>query len=535
LIGQRAAGRWITTTFGDMLARARDIASGLVARGLKPGDRLLILSGEGIDHAALMLGAMLARVVTVPISTGYSRAPDRSRLAYLLQLVRPGMVFADDEHEFGAALDDAVRAGAIRLAAGAGMDGLNQLEHIAPPIDVHAALASIAHQTVFRMLLTSGSTAMPKGVIQTHGMNCASLAFDASLSTLPPGPREPHIVLDWLPWSHVGGSITTFNNILLAGASLYLDDGRPVPGQFDATIRNLMEFPPGIFASPPAGFAMLVEAMDRDPELRASFFSRLIYVKSGAAAMPEEVRRRFQRHSIALVGDGTPILMGYGTTETHGVISVTSDTRRPSLLGLPKPGVIVKLAPVGDRFEVSIKSASVTPGYFGDDAATAAAFDEEGFFRTGDSATIDPDEPGQGLVYAGRIGENFKMATGTWVAGSDLRAAVMDALDGMADDCVVLGEGQVAIGLMIWTSDDDSERRTRICKALRRFNEAATGASRRIGRVIFSRILISADRFERTEKGSLNRVLILSDRRVEIDLLYADSPGALVTDLSSAP
>lgn len=534
LLAQRVGEGWKTISYGEMLSRARRVAAGLLACGLAPGDRILVLSYESIDHAALLFGAMMSSIVLVPLSVGYSLSGDLGRLDHLVRLIEAKMVFAEDARLFGPALVLAGSAGAARLVSGDGDDGLGRLETMAVPVDVMTSLDSITPDTVFKILLTSGSTALPRAVIQTHRMSCASLAFEEALSSMPPCPREPHVVLDWLPWSHVGGAITTLNNVLLAGASLYLDDGKPVPGRFDPTIRNLKEFPPEVFASPPAGCAMLVQAMDDDIALRSLFFSRLRYVKSGAAGMPESVRRAFQRYSVAQTGHTTPILMGYGTTETHGVISVTWDTERPFLLGHPKPGVVLKLVPFEDRFELRVKSDSVTPGYFRDPEATAAAMDEEGFFRTGDSAVLDPDDLSEGLIFAGRLGENFKMATGTWVPAGDLRAAVLDALDGRADDALVLGEGRAHLTLMLWAPDDPARRRA-ICAAVRRFNASASGASRRIARIVFSSCPISADRFERTEKGTLNRGAIIAHRRDEVDRLYAEPfvPDDHVIDLTT--
>lgn len=514
-----AEGAWDTITYGQLLDRALRIAAAFGACGYQPGERVLVLTGPGIDHAAIMFGAMLARLVTVPLSAAYALVADRSRLQHAVRLIRPAVVFADDADACADALRDFKKDGISTFSSSDGT--IAALEECVAPVDPVDALTEIDSDTIFKLLLTSGSTAMPKAVIQTHGMSCASLAFEASISTLPQGLREPQVVLDWMPWSHVGGGITIFNNILFTGASLYLDQGRPVPGQFDATIRNLKSFPQEVYGTLPIGLAMLADAMDKDEALRTSFFSRLLYIKSGGAALPEELRLHFQNHAVRATGREIPILMAYGTTETHGVLSVTQESQRAFLLGLPKPGVLAKLAPDGTRLELRIKAASVTPGYFADEAATAAAFDEEGFFRTGDSVIIDADGLGAGLVFAGRSGDNFKIASGTWVSAAELRADVLNALDGEATDCLIVGEGQMQVGAFIWC-DDAPGRRERIVTLLKSYNAAATGESRRIGRILFSAMMISSERFERTEKGSLNRTLIIANRAAEMANLYED-------------
>lgn len=514
-----ADGRWKTITYRQLLDRALSLAAAFSARGYLPEQRVLVLTGPGIDHAAIMFGAMLARLVTVPLSPAYAQVADRSRLKYAVELVQPVVAFADDAAACADALCELRDSNIFTLSSSDG--SLAAFEQSAIPEDPDEALKKIDADTIFKLLLTSGSTAMPKAVIQTHGMSCASLAFEASISTLPTGIRDPQIVLDWMPWSHVGGGITIFNNILFSGASLYLDQGRPVQGQFDATIRNLKSFPQEAYGTLPIGLAMLADAMDKDEALRKSFFSRLLYIKSGGAALPEELRRHFQSHALRATGKEIPILMGYGTTETHGVLSVTQESQRSFLLGLPKPGVIAKLAPAAAGYELRIKAASVTPGYFADDATTTAAFDDEGFFCTGDGAMIDSDGLGAGLVFTGRAGDNFKIASGTWVSAAELRADVLDALDGEASDCVIVGEGQMQIGALIWC-DAEPGRHERIIRLLKRYNDAATGDSRRIGRVLFSELPISSERFERTEKGSLNRSLIIANRAAEIARLYGD-------------
>jgi len=359
-------------------------------------------------------------------------------------------------------------------------------------------------------------------------MSCASLAFEASLTTKGIGLRAPERELSWLPWSHVGGGITVFNNVLYAGRSLYLDDGKPVAGQFDDTVRNLRELLPEEFASPPAGLAMLVPELERDAAFRVAFLKGLRYVKAGAAALPEAVGRRFQSMAVAVTGHEIALLSGYGTTETHGIMSLTWPCQQASALGLPKPGVLLKLVPDEDRYEIRIRCASVTPGYFDAPEATAEAFDEEGFFRTGDMARFDPERPSDGLFFAGRSGENFKMSTGTWVLAGQLRMILLDVLDGLVTDCLVIGEGREDLGLIIW---GDREAADEVTSRMQAFNRTV-GASQRIRRLIFSSLPIQEDQFERTEKGSLNRNRIIAAREREIDLLFASDGDELVTLLT---
>ena len=523
---ETGVGTWRTETYVGMLDRARRIAAALADLGLERGDRLLVLSGESIDHLALSFGAMFAGILTVPLSVGYAMAADTSRLEHVLKLVTPRVVFASDRQHYGDAVVIAQAAGAIALYAGDGPDELSGLERAARPVEIATALAGIHHDTAYKVLMTSGSSSLPKGVIQTHGMSCASLAFEASLTTQPPGLRPEAVVIDGLPWSHVGGSITVFNNVLLAGASLYLDEGKPVPGRFDASLRNFAQFPQEHFATTPAGYAMLVDAMDRDTGFRQRFFSRLQTIKTGAAAMPEDIRNRFQAHARAATGHEFPFLIGYGSTEMHGVISLTRQDDRPFSIGLPKPGVLAKLVPAGDVFEIRVKSLSLTPGYIGDPAATAAAMDDEGFFCTGDSATFSEDSGAEAILFAGRLGENFKLATGTWVAAADLRDKLLTALSGQISDCLVVGEAQTELGLLVWPIAGHAPSPERIEKSVRMYNASAGGSSQIIRRVMVSALPISPERFERTEKGTINRSLVLAHRWDELRRLFgAEAPG----------
>lgn len=523
LIGEpERAGGWRTISYGAMLARAVRIAIGFRARGFVVGDRIVILSGPGIEHAAVMFGAMMAGMVSIALSPTYALAADRARFTHVLARLEPAVVFSTQASEFAAALTEAKAAGAMTLDA----SDLNRLEHEGNIVSAQALLDGIDANTVYKLLMTSGSTALPKAVIQTHGMACASLAFEASLSTHSKNLRAPHVVLDWLPWSHVGGGITIINNVIHAGASLYLDQGRPVSGQFEATIANLKLFPQEVFATMPIGLSMLADAMDADQNLRTQFFSRLLYVKSGAAAMPAETARRFQDHARAATGRPVPILMGYGTTETHGVLSVTRHSDHANLLGLPKPGVVAKLVPVHDQYELRIKAKSVTPGYFRDESSTQTAFDNEGFFCTRDGVALS-DDPLDGLTFTGRMSENFKLATGTWVAAGSLAATLLERLAEDVSDCLVVGEGEHDVRALIWLKPAAEGGSSRIAAGLAALNYESAGSSGRIVAALVSAKPISAEQFERTEKGSLNRSMIMAGRAEEIASLYDRADGSL--------
>ena len=385
-IGERdGSGQWVFVTYGEANARADAVATALLQRGLGPQTPLMVLSGNSIEHGVLMLGAMKARVPVAPVSVPYSlMSPGHEKLRHVVEVARPRMLFVDNAPLFAAALADINMTG-IELvvcrakSGGAVPDGAITYQDLCDtPVDrtaVRASMDRITHDTVGKYLFTSGSTGMPKGVIQTQGMMCAVVAGQEALRDDEPDPDEVPETLEWMPWNHISAGNISFNNVLNQMGTLYLDAGKPIPGLFEQTIANLREVSPMVFGSAPVAFAMLADAMERDPALRRSFFRRLKYMAYGGATLSSDLYDRMQALAVAETGMRIPFTTMYGATETQGITVVHWITDRVGLIGLPLPGLTLKLVPNGTKMEVRVKWATVTPGYLNDPAKTAEAFD----------------------------------------------------------------------------------------------------------------------------------------------------------------
>jgi feruloyl-CoA synthase len=344
--------------------------------------------------------------------------------------------------------------------------------------------------------------------------------------------------LEWMPWSHISAGNIGFNGALWGGGTVHLDEGKPIPGMFETTIKNLYEVSPIVFGSAPIAFGMLAEAMERDPALRASFFKNLRYMAYGGATLSNDVYERIQALAIAETGHRIPLTTMYGATETQGITVTHWITERVGLVGLPLPGITLKLVPNGSKFEVRVKGPTVTSGYHNDPAKTAAAFDEEGFYKLGDAARfVDDADPSQGLVFDGRVTEDFKLDSGTWVSVGTLRPDVVAACTPYVFDAVIAGQDKACIGALIWPSPAAVAALTaeggnpmeklaeRLREKLADFNKTAGGSSRRIGRFIIMTEPPSIDAGEITDKGYVNQRATLERRHALIDALYANPPG----------
>jgi len=515
-----AAKQWRRLTYAQAARDTAAVATWLIREGLGPQSApVMILSENSIEHALLMIGAMRAGVAVVPVSPTYSFGNDLSRLGYALEMTAPALVFAGDAIRYAAALEY-VKAPGRRSIAG---DQFSELLGNVDEAAVAARRLEINDDTIAKILLTSGSTGLPKGVINTHG-NIAGSVQMGRLVGEPFNADRTHTVVDWLPWHHAFGGNAVFNSVLAMAGTLYIDTGRPVPGLFDATIENLREISPTSFGCVPAAFGMLAAALERDADLRQKFFKNMRGLGYGGALLPQPIWERVQRVTVEEIGEQLPFGTGWGMTETTATgVAVYWNTKRTGLLGLPLPGVTLKLVPIGDRMELRIKGPHVMSGYYKADALNAAAFDEEGYFGTGDAVRwVDPQQPIEGLEFAGRIAEDFKLLSGTWVQASIVRRDLVEALQPQVSDAVICAPDHPWLGALIWMiGPDDESARARLAEKLAAFNRARQGSANTIARLLILKEPPSPEAGEITDKRSINQRLVMRRRASEVELLYA--------------
>ncbi len=545
-------GPWRGVTYGEAKQAADSIAQWLIDQGLTARDSVMVLSGNGLDHALIMLGCYTAGVPIAPISPAYSLiSTDHAKLKHCFATVKPKVVYAQDGAMFARAfetlkaLDPSLRF-VVSQGGGEGVHDISELLAVTPTPAVEASRARLGHGDVAKYLFTSGSTGMPKGVPQTHGMMAGVIAGQQGLRTDLEEQAEPTQSLEWMPWSHISAGNISFNGVLWGGGTLYLDEGKPIPGQFETTIKNLYEVSPAVFGSAPIAFGMLAEAMEKDPVLRKSFFKNLKYMGYGGATLSNDIYERMQALAIAETGHRMPLTTMYGATETQGITVVHWATERVGLVGLPLPGVTLKLVPNGGKLEVRVKGPTVTTGYHNDPAKTAEAFDEEGFYKLGDAARfLDPEDPNQGLVFDGRVTEDFKLDSGTWVSVGTLRPDVLAAASPYLQDAVIAGQDKPFIGVLAWPSAAGmaaaqaapgeggplEKLAALVAEKLRAFNADAGGSSRQVGRFVIMAEPPSIDAGEITDKGYVNQRATLERRADLVKAIYADPPGPGVVAL----
>jgi feruloyl-CoA synthase len=518
-----ASKQWRRLSYAEAWRDTTAVATWLIGKGFGPDSApLMILSENSIEHAVLMLGAMRAGVAVVPVSPTYSFGQDLGRLGYVLDLTQPSLVYAGDATRYGPALEYVkVKAPGTPTIAGAEFSALLQNVDEAA---VAARRPAITDETIAKILLTSGSTGRPKGVINTHG-NIAGSVQMARMVSEPFNPDRTVTVVDWLPWHHAFGGNAQFNGVLSLAGTLYIDTGRPVPGLFEATIENLREISPTSFGCVPAAFGALAAALERDADLRQKFFKNMRALGYGGALLPQPIWERMQRVAVQEIGEQLPFGTGWGMTETTASgVAVYWNTTRTGLLGLPQPGATLKLVPTGDRMELRIKGIHVMPGYYKADALNAAAFDEEGYFRTGDAVRwVDAARPIEGLEFAGRIAEDFKLLSGTWVQASIVRRDLVEALQPYVSDAVICAPDHPWLGAMVWlTAPDEAKLRSGLAQKLTAFNHARQGSADTITRLLILKEPPSPEAGEITDKRSINQRLTLERRADEVALLYAD-------------
>ena len=534
LLASRDGESWRKVTYLEAFNSACAIGQALLDRGLSVTRPVLILSGNGIEHGLLSLGCLHVGIPFVPLSTAYSlSSTDFARLRDIVALVRPGLVFADDGDRYAAALraciPQDVEVVILRRDPGRCATHFDALLAIAPTNDVEAAATAVNPDTVAKLLFTSGSTGIPKGVINTHRMWCNALQM--VLACYPVLAEEPPVLVDWLPWNHIIGGTISFGIALFNGGTLYFDDGKPLPGQIEETIRNLREVAPLFYSNVPKGYEELVPWLRRDRALRENFFSRVRVLQYGGASIAQHICEAFDELALETTGARIPWVAVLGSTEA-GFISAHrhSDTISAGCVGLPPPGVTLKLTPTDGKLELRVQSPSVTPGYWRRDDLTSDAFDEEGFLRTGDALDWAEDGNQQGdFRYDGRIAEDFKLATGTWVRVGSLRTRLLKHLTPEVRDVVIAGENRDYIAVLGIPSAagivDDDTVQARVRAKLIALKADARGSAQRVLRFAFLAEKLSIDTGELTDKGSVSQRNILRRHAALIEKLYADRPA----------
>ena len=543
--------QWRKLTYGQAKHIVDSLTQGLLDLGLEEGRPVAILSGNSIEHALLTQAAMQARLPAAPVSPAYSlMSQDHAKLKYLFALIKPAVVMVQDGPTFEKALRALDLAGVTVIHVARPCDGIASVsfaELAATPVTtaVESSIAKITPDTIGKLLFTSGSTGMPKAVINTQCMMCANVAMMMQVRPRDPNGRTA-TYLDWMPWNHTMGGNALFNPVLTEGGTLYIDDGRPLPGQFDETIRNLREISPTYYANVPAGYAALASAMEKDDALCRSFFQNLGLMAYGGARLPDDLYERMQALAVRATGYRIVFYTGWGSTETAPTATGTYwDTERVGLIGLPFPGVELKMVPSGTKYELRLRGPNVTPGYLGQPELTQKMFDDEGFYCIGDAGVfVDPEDPVQGIIFAGRVVEDFKLTTGTFVHVGSLRTDAIAAATPVVHDALVAGQDRPYIGLLAWpnlhacrqitgnpeASYRDVVRHPEVVDCFRRglaaHNKEAEGASSRlIARAMLMVEPPSIDGNELTDKGYINQRAGLERRAALVDRLYADKPG----------
>ncbi|MSP97069.1 MAG: feruloyl-CoA synthase [Betaproteobacteria bacterium] len=519
-LAERAGDAWRKVTYAEALEAIRRIGEGLLARGLWATRPLAILSDNSVDHALLALGAMHAGIPVAPISPAYSlMSRDHAKLKGIFELLQPGLVFAQEPSKFGAAL----------AAVGAAATPLGELLDTPAGARIDTAFAAVGPDTVAKILFTSGSTGTPKGVINTQRMLCSNQQSWAQL--WPFVEQTPPVLCEWLPWNHTFGGNATFNMVLRNGGTLYVDGGKPAPGLVETTVKNLREVSPTMYFNVPRGFDLLLLFLEADADLRKNFFRRLDVIFYAGAALPQNLWERLEVLAAAENGGKLAMLSAWGSTETSPMAAcVHYKIERAGVVGVPGPGTELKLAPSGGKLEVRVRGPNVTPGYYRRDDLTAAAFDAEGFYRIGDAMKFaDPDDPAKGIVFDGRVAEDFKLTSGTWVHVGAVRVKLIAACDPLVQDAVITGHDKDEVGALLFLNPaaakalglDAAAVRARLQTALARLQQESTGSSTVPARLLILDEPPSIDANEITDKGYINQSAVLERRAALAEKLHA--------------
>ncbi|HUL63115.1 MAG TPA: feruloyl-CoA synthase [Burkholderiaceae bacterium] len=552
-LAERSAGAWRVVTYAEALSAARRIGAALIERGLSDEQPLVILSDNSVDHALLAIAAQFVGVPYAPISPAYSLlSSDHAKLRAIFALLQPGLVYADDGAKFARALA-AVGNGYEFTASRNVPPGATPFARLATgnvaAARVDAAAAAVTPDSIAKILFTSGSTGEPKGVINTHRMLTSNQQMIRQC--WPFLECAPPVIVDWLPWNHTFGGNHNFNMVLANGGSLYIDEGKPVPGLIEKTVANLRDVAPNLYFNVPRGFDGLLPYLESDAALARRFFAQLKLIFYAGAALPQNLWERLER-AAAQLGKRVAMVSSWGSTETAPMVtSVHFPIDRAGVIGIPAPGCEVLMLPSGDRLEMRVRGPNVTPGYFKRPDLSAEAFDPEGFYRIGDAGRLaDPADAAAGVIFDGRIAENFKLASGTWVHVGTLRVRAIAALAPVAQDVVVTGHDRDEVGLLVFANPAgcaslcpempkdsplavlaaDARVRERVAQGLRALAAEAAGSSERVTRALLLSEPPSIDANEITDKGYINQRAVLMRRAAAVNDLYrTTAPPEVVT------
>ena len=547
-MAERNADGWRTITYAQTLDKVRRIGAALLTRNLSAERPIVILSGNDLEHALLGLAANYVGVPYAPISPAYSLiSSDFGKLRHIVDLLTPGLVFACDGTQYARALE-AVLPADVDVVVTRNPNGATLFSSLdAAPEAADAAHARVTPDTIAKFLFTSGSTGMPKGVINTQRMWCSNQAMITT--ALQFFTDEPPVIVDWAPWHHTAGGNHDVGLVLHNGGTMYIDGGKPLPGAIDETVRNLREIAPTWYFTVPKGYEALLPFFRADSGLRENFFSRLKVLWFAGAGLAQHVFDEWKEMAHRTCGEDILFLTGLGSTETAPyAFGRMWDAQNATNIGLPPPGLDVKLVPLDGKYEARLKGPNITPGYWREPKLTADAYDEDGFYRLGDALRFDdPASPEKGLLFEGRIAEDFKLATGTWVGVGPLRVAFIAHCAPYVKDAVIAGADRDVIAVLIFPDLDACRRlapelpkdasaaaivahenvRREFRSLLDGFAKQATGSSNRIVRAILLDTPPSLDVGEATDKGSINQRMVLKHRAALVDELYG-APSARV-------
>ena len=537
---------WREVNYETAYKYINSISQYLININLNQNKGIMILSGNSIDHGLLNVAGLCSGIPVSPISVAYSlMSSDYAKLKHCYELVLPGLIYIDDGIMYEKALeklklDNTTIVCSKNPSSKIKMEIFSDLLSTIPDEQIDKVYNSVKPDYVAKYLFTSGSTGMPKGVINTQKMLCVNMQ---QAQQVRPQELGETIIMDWLPWNHTMGGNHSFNGIFWNGGTMYIDGGKPIPALFPTTVENLKDISPTYYTSVPAGLAMLLEYLKEDKDLRSNFFKNLEYVGYGGASLPPEIWYGIRDLAKETTGKDLELVCGWGATETAPLATSTYfKLDKPGNIGLPIPGMKIKMIPIGNKMELRVKGPNVTPGYLKRDDLTKKAFDDEGYYLIGDAGRlVDENDPSRGIDFDGRVVENFKLLTGTWVDVGSLRLAVINSCSPLFQDGLVTGHDKNYLGFLAWLNIEacktflgledveynqiikNTKLRKEIIHKVIIHNQNFPGSSTKIKKVALMDSPPSFDNNEITDKGYVNQSSALEVRSHLVELLYDDS------------